>query len=92
MKAFTAEEIDSISSVMMRFDFQKVHDYMTSVDWKWRDEVPSMEELRFTAARLLGEAVEDPQEVVSMGTGGFRVYKLPWGLELVFAMERRGNF
>jgi hypothetical protein len=34
----------------------------------------------------------DPQEVVSMGTGGFRVYKLPWGIELIFSIERGGSF
>ncbi len=86
------EQINEISRIMIQFDFGKVHEYMKSVDWKWIDEVPQIEELRFTAARLLAEAVDDPQDVVSMGTGGFRVYKLPWGLELVFAMERKGTF
>ena len=85
-------QIDTISRIMMNFDFEKVHNHMKSVGWKWRDEVTSIEELRFTAAHLLSEAIEDPQHVVSMGTGGFRVYKLPWGLELVFAMERKGSF
>ena len=88
----TQEQIDTISRIMMQFDFGKVHEHMKTVGWKWRDDVPQIEELRFTAARLLAEAIEDPQEVVSMGTGGFRVYKLPWGLELVFAMERKGSF
>jgi hypothetical protein len=65
---------------------------MKSVEWKWHDEVPTIDDLKRTAARLLVEAMTDSQDVVSMGTGGFRVYKLPWGLELVFAMKRTGTF
>jgi hypothetical protein len=85
-------QAETIGQIIDRFDFQKVHDYMVLTGWKWFDEVPTQEDLRMTATRLLVEAQMDPQEVVSMGTGGFRVYKLPWGLELVFAMKRSGSF
>jgi hypothetical protein len=88
----TQEKAETIGQIIDRFDFQKVHDYMVAKDWRWHDEVPTMEDLKSTALRLLVEAQMDPQDVVSMGTGGFRVYKLPWGLELVFAMNRSGSF
>ena len=88
----TQEQAQSIGQIIDRFDFQTVHDYMVLTGWKWFDEVPTMDNLKGTATRLLIEAQMDPQEVVSMGTGGFRVYKLPWGLELVFAMKRGGTF
>lgn len=88
----TQEQGQAIAQILERFDFQKVHDYMVSVNWTWFDEVPSPENLRQTALRLLVETQMDPQEVMSMGTGGFRVYKLPWGLELVFALNRSGSF
>lgn len=88
----TQEQAQSIGQIIDRFDFQTVHDYMVLTGWKWFDEVPTMDNLKGTATRLLVEAQMDPQEVVSMGTGGFRVYKLPWGLELVFAMKRGGTF
>jgi len=88
----TQEQAQSIGQIIDRFDFQTVHDYMVLTGWKWFDEVPTMDNLKRTAARLLVEAQMDPQEVVSIGTGGFRVYKLPWGLELVFAMKRSGTF
>jgi|688.fasta_scaffold1270184_2 hypothetical protein len=88
----TQEQAQSIGQIIDRFDFQTVHDYMVLTGWKWFDEVPTMDNLKGTATRLLVEAQMDPQEVVSMGTGGFRVYKLPWGLELVFAMKRSGTF
>jgi hypothetical protein len=88
----TQEQAQTIGQIIDRFDFQKVHDYMVLTGWKWFDEVPTMDDLKGTATRLLVEAQTDPQEVVSMGTGGFRVYKLPWGLELFFAMKRSGTF
>ena len=88
----TQEQAQTIGQIIDRFDFGKVHDYMVKTDWKWHDEVPTQEDLRRTAARLLVEAQMDPKDIVSMGTGGFRVYKLPWGLELVFAMARSGSF
>jgi len=88
----TQEQAQSIGQIIDRFDFQTVYDYMVLTGWKWFDEIPTMDNLKGTATRLLVEAQMDPQEVVSMGTGGFRVYKLPWGLELVFAMKRSGTF
>jgi hypothetical protein len=88
----TQQEAHNIDGIMSRFDFEKVHRYMVETDWKWLDEVPQMEDLRRTALRLLVEAQMDQNDVTSMGTGGFRVYKLPWGLELVFAMNRAGSF
>lgn len=88
----TQEQSMMISQIMERFDFGKVHAYMKESNWKWHEEIPELEDLRRTALRLLVETQMDPQDIMSMGTGGFRVYKLPWGLELVFAMERKGSF
>ena len=86
------KQAEMIGQIIDRFDFQKVRDYMVQVDWKWRGEIPTLDDLKRTAAYLLVEAQTDPKEIVSMGTGGFRVYKLPWGIELVFAMNRSGSF
>jgi len=88
----TQENINQVADIVKRFDFNKVHDYMQKTGWKWRDEVPQIEEIKMTATRLLLEAVESSDEFLSSGTGGFRVYKFPWGLELVFALTRKGNF
>lgn len=88
----TQEQAQVVAQILERFDFDKVIKHMQSVDWKWFDEVPDMDNIKGTATRLLVEAQMDPQEVVSMGTGGFRVYKLPWGLELIFSIERSGSF
>lgn len=88
----TQEQGQVIAQILERFDFEKVLKHMQSVDWKWFDEVPTMDDIKGTATRLLVEAQMDPQDVVSMGTGGFRVYKLPWGLELTFSIQRTGSF
>ena len=88
----TQEQAQIVAQILERFDFEKVLKHMQSVGWKWFDEVPDMDDIKGTATRLLVEAQMDPQEVVSMGTGGFRVYKLPWGLELTFSIERSGSF
>ncbi len=88
----TPEQAQVVAQILERFDFEKVLKHMQSVGWKWFDEVPTMEDIKGTATRLLVEAQMDSQEVVSMGTGGFRVYKLPWGIELTFSIQRSGSF
>jgi hypothetical protein len=85
--------IQGIPSIMDSFDFNKVRGYMTDTNWQWRGEgVPTIDELKRTAVNLLVEALEDKAEFTSLGTGGFRVYKFPWGLEIVFTLERKGTF
>lgn len=88
----TEEKAQIVVQILNGFDFEKVLKHMQSVDWKWLDEVPNMDDIKGTATSLLVEAQMDPQDVVSMGTGGFRVYKLPWGIELTFSIERSGSF
>lgn len=88
----TKEQGEMVAQILERFDFEKVLKHMQSVEWKWFDDVPDMDNIKGTATRLLVEAQMDPQDVVSMGTGGFRVYKLPWGLELTFSIVRGGSF
>lgn len=88
----TKQQSQTIGQIIDRFDFQKVHDYMVQVDWKWRGEIPTIDDLKGTAAILLVSAMQNSEETMSTGTGGFRVYKLPWGLELVFAMETKATF
>jgi hypothetical protein len=82
--------------IMETFDFKKVMDYMQSVDWKWSNldeyRVPDEFDLRGTAASLLTKAIEDDTPSLNIGTGGFYVFKFPWGLQLVFALTTRTSF
>ena len=75
-------EIAKIRSVMKQFDFQKVHDIMKSLGWRWafsENGTPSVEELKTEAHRLLVKACA---EETNIATGGFRaVYEKESGWE-----------
>jgi hypothetical protein len=69
-----------IEDIMDEFDFDKVYETMDALDWKWRGETPSIEDLRETAEYLLRGAAKsrlgdfkDTHHDVAIinGTGGF---------------------
>jgi hypothetical protein len=65
-------EIAKIHNIMKNFDFEKVHTIMKNLDWKWAfssNGVPTVEEIKTEAHRLLVEACE---EETYISTGGFR--------------------
>lgn len=85
-----------IQTLLERFDFQKVRDYMILTNWTWVNpygqSVPTVDELRSTAIRLLRCVADDEKEYSSTGTGGLVAHKFPWGLDLHFAIERRSTY
>ena len=87
-KFTTAELENKAADIMRRFDFESVLKHMIEKDWKWYNgkdlHVPDLEDLRVQARALLTRAIWDENPVVNVGTGGFMVYKLPWGLQLTF--------
>ena len=63
-----------IKDILKNFDFYKVHDVMEHFDWKWvmvkhDNGIPSVDELKAEAKRLLIEAATEKTQVA---TGGFR--------------------
>jgi hypothetical protein len=93
----TKEELyEQRDKIMERFDFEKVLAHMDQVDWKWQsaDEYrrPTIFELRGTARFCLSNVIETDDPSSNTGTGGFRAYKFPWGIELIFAVDRAGSF
>ena len=65
-------EVAKIKSIMASFDFDKVHDIMNYLDWKWamtKYGVPTVEELKNEAHRILVDAC---YEKTNISTGGFR--------------------
>jgi len=90
---FTEQELEQKAfEIMERFDFEAVLKHMQNSNWTWymgngRMEVPTMEDLRFTARDLLTKAIYDDSDVANVGTGGFTAYKLPWGIQLTFQLE-----
>lgn len=81
-----------IQDVLDRFDFDKVHKYMTSVNWQYRGNgVPTMDELKRTARYSLYQAAISSLPATNAGTGGFMAYKFPWGLSLTFQIEHKST-
>jgi hypothetical protein len=74
---------EMIEEIMDEFNFATVHKTMVTLDWKWalsKNYVPSMDELRVEAERLLRDAAdvrldmfkEEPWESpIYCSTGGF---------------------
>ena len=68
----TFTERMKIQDILEDFNFQKVHDVMEQLDWKWamtKYGVPTLDELKSEAKRLLIDACV---EHTCVATGGFR--------------------
>lgn len=69
----TEKEFEAIGNIMDNFDFDKVHEVMSLLNWEWvgaEKGVPTKSELRTEARRLLKMAINDKNRV---STGGFEV-------------------
>jgi hypothetical protein len=86
------ELLEQLNNIMERFDFEKVHAYMKLTNWKWIDEVPSVNKLRTTAEKLLYDVIVSDSPTTTSGTGGFKASKFTWGIELAFSIEVRKSF
>jgi hypothetical protein len=91
-KKFTESELEEQNSkIMSTFNFEKVHQHMVETNHQWHMgsssgmKVPDIQDLRNTARSLLTRAAYS-NEVINVGTGGFMVYKLPWGMSLTFQL------
>ena len=65
-------EKQKIESIMRHFDFERVHKVMEFLDWHWAftsKGVPTVEEIKVEARRILIDACE---EETNIATGGFR--------------------
>jgi hypothetical protein len=63
-----------VKEIIEEFDFGKVQDVMTYLDWKWWDEVPTMGKLMVRASEMLEEVYsecESNKKEYTISTGGF---------------------
>jgi anion-transporting ArsA/GET3 family ATPase len=86
------ELLEQLNNIMERFDFEKVHAYMKLTNWKWIDEVPSVNKLRTTAEKLLYDVIVSDSPTTTSGTGGFTASKFTWGIQLAFSIEIKKSF
>ena len=82
-----------LDSIMDNFDFEKVHDTMLALDWRWASigDVPTVEEIEDEAARLLWDVVNaDDYDVIATGgleaSKDFSDYNDPF-IQLRFTLE-----
>ena len=93
---FTPSELEAkAAELMQNFDFERVHQHMVNTDWKWYQDgemrVPDLDALRHQARTLLTHAIWTETPTTNCGTGGFMVYKMPWGLSLTFQLCSSSN-
>lgn len=78
-----------IKKILKNFDFEKVHDVMTHLNWTWYDtdgKAPSIDQLKELAKRLLNE-VSEKEEFYTLHTGGFKATRYENGtLQLEFVL------
>jgi hypothetical protein len=97
-------ESATIIDILDRFDFEKVHKYMDSVEWTWARcgalVVPSVEDLRNVAEDLLwtalNQARNEKYKSNVVGTGGFyvtyNIFNNQECLKLFFSLETKGSY
>ena len=83
-----------VSEVMEKFDFDKVHNVMVYLDWRWQIDngvrtVPSSYRLMKQAESLLWEVMQYYPDTGfhSLGTGGFMASLDDGSLSLQFILE-----
>lgn len=88
-----------ITDIMEDFDFEKVHNIMMSLDWKWdigngEMTVPSMYRLTKQAERLLRDAAKyyGEKDHHTISTGGFTATLYDDTLTLSFELEEGTAF
>jgi hypothetical protein len=72
----TENHYDLIMDCLNEFDFEKVSDVMTFLNWTWGEEIPTVQELRANARQYLKlviqSALESEGKEYITATGGFR--------------------
>jgi len=84
------------ADIIREFDFIKVLEYMTSVNWQYLGKPVDMDAIVSNARMCLRECVNDyektGQPYGNVGTGGFTATYFPWGLSLTFNLEYKRNY
>lgn len=91
-----------IDGIIEDFDFDRVHDVMEYMDWRWREKgVPSVEKLKKESLNLLQQAYihyleQNNNEPHSIQTGGLEAYYENIDgedcFELKFVLESVNNY
>jgi hypothetical protein len=87
----TPQQQENIDNIIENFDFDKVHRVMVFMDWKWAFSVvvrvPSIDELKDEARRLLGNLVENNNRFTECGGLRAEKYKKDDYFRLSFCID-----
>lgn len=82
--------------VYQNFNFERVHGYMQLTNFKWSDDMSTLDQIKITAKKLLYQAVNHylatGQTYGVLKKCGFCVYYFPFGMELVFKLESASSY
>jgi len=84
---------NNIEKIINEFDFEKVHDVMTYLNWTWGDNIPTTEEMKIQALGLLNDVKPiNKNRYSSSYTGGFKAtYVGNNKFNLTFIVENYDN-
>lgn len=85
-----------IEAILDDFDFEYVRSYMQLTHWSWRnaeneDGIPTIDELKSQARKLIEDVIYDKEEHRFISTGGFKVMKFGEFVELSFEIATSCN-
>jgi hypothetical protein len=86
-------DLTTLTEIIDRFDFEKVHAYMKLTKWHWAGspEAPSIDEMKRTVCSLFYALQDRPRDNNKCSTGGFVLSYFTWdsGIEynLTFSLE-----
>jgi hypothetical protein len=88
-----------VKEIIEEFDFGKVHNVMTHLNWKWWDEIPTMGKIIVSASEMLDEVYSEAETTKKdsfRSTGGFNAQAYYEGgnikLQLKFVLTEWDNF
>ena len=84
---FTINKEEHIQYIIENFNFEKVHTVMELLHWTWvmSNNVPTIDELKKIAARLLNDVSKNDYD--SCSTGGFKATRYEDHLKLEFIIS-----
>lgn len=87
MKNLTDKQKEKlVKDILKNFDFKKVHKIMIQLNWHWRGKVPTIEDIKYQARKLLENVIYD-EHCWGSGTGGFYAQKTEETVTLYFILE-----
>jgi hypothetical protein len=87
----------TVHGIMEAFDFRRVHQVMTALDWQWgmatgpQLAVPSVSDLKAKALELLHQAWLEGDSGTAECSGGFQAWRQDGGMVLQFVADETGS-